>query len=137
MGGSCHDFPSTSFVSQCRNFSWRNLLCCVSENCSCRKILWIGGGGGGESVKFFRRNFSDSQCRKTSLRNPSVFQYFRVSKNVRDKKSGRVSRVSVEIVLSHATENNCTGTLLCFKKFLVPKKIMDKKGSGRKEYHGF
>ena len=38
----------------------------------------IGRGGG--SIKVFRRKIFDSQTRKTSYKNPSVFDYFRVSK---------------------------------------------------------
>ena len=29
------------------------------------------------------------------------------------------------------------GTLLCFRNFLVSKKLMDKRGEGRREYHDF
>ena len=43
-------------------------------------------------------------------------------------REGRVSRFSVNIVLSHSTERLRRGTLLCFTKFLVSKKFMDKKG---------
>ena len=40
----------------------------------------------------------------------------------------RISRFSVEKFLSHSTEKLRRGTLLCFTKFLVSKKFMDKRG---------
>ena len=45
----------------------------------------------------------------------------------------RVSRFSVEIVLSHSTETFGGETFLCFKKILVSKKIKDE----RSGYHYF
>ena len=42
----------------------------------------------------------------------------------------------VDIFLSHSTEKFRRGTLLCFKKFLVSKTFIDKKGGGR-ECHNF
>ena len=42
----------------------------------------------------------------------------------------RISRFSVENLLSHSTKKLCRGTLLCFTKFLVSKKFMDKRGGG-------
>ena len=47
-----------------------------------------------------------------------------------------ISRFSIEIFLSHSTEKLPRGTLLCFTKFLVSKKFMDKRG-GVAEYHDF
>ena len=55
------------------------------------KNVWIRVGGGGwvvGSIKIFRRNFFVSQCRYFWSGNPSVFQKFRVSKNVRDRRRG-------------------------------------------------
>ena len=40
-------------------------------------------------------------------------------------------------LLSHSTEKLRTGTFLCFTKFLVSKKFMDKRGGGGREYHDF
>ena len=40
-------------------------------------------------------------------------------------------------LLSHSTEKLCRGTFLCFTKFLVSKKFMDKRGGGGREYHDF
>ena len=39
-----------------------------------------------------------------------------------------ISRFSIENLLSHSTEKFRRGTLLCFTKFLVSKKFMDKRG---------
>ena len=45
-----------------------------------------------------------------------------------------VSRFSVEKFLSYSAEKLRRGTLLCLRKFLVPKNVRDKKGGG---YHDF
>ena len=42
-----------------------------------------------------------------------------------------ISRFSIENFLSHSTEKLPGGTLLCFTKFLVSKKSMDKRGGER------
>ena len=47
-----------------------------------------------------------------------------------------VSQFSIENLLSHSTGKLRKRTLLCFRKFLVSKKVMDKKG-GRRECHNF
>ena len=39
-----------------------------------------------------------------------------------------ISRFSTENLLSHSTDKLRRGTFLCFTKFLVSKKIMDKRG---------
>ena len=57
-----------------------------------------------------------------------------VSKDVRDKREGRLSRFSVEIVLSHSAENFHRGSLLSFRRFLVSKNVRDER-EGR--YHDF
>ena len=46
----------------------------------------------------------------------------------------RLSRFSVEKFLSHSDEKFRPGTLLCFRKFLSPKNVRDKRGGG---YHDF
>ena len=43
------------------------------------------------------------------------------------------SRFSVENLLSHSTKKLRRGTLLCFTKLLVSKKLMDKRGGGGRE----
>ena len=50
---------------------------------------------------------------------------------------GRVSGISVKIVLSHSTEKLRRVTLLRFTKFLVSKKFMDERGGRGREYHNF
>ena len=54
-------------------------------------------------------------------------------------KRGRegVSRFSVENLLYHRTEKLCTGTLMRFRKFLVSKNFMAKRGEGGREYYNF
>ena len=46
----------------------------------------------------------------------------------------RVSRFSVEKILSHGAEKFRRGTLLCFTKFLIPKNVRDNRGGW---YHDF
>ena len=48
-----------------------------------------------------------------------------------------ISRFSIENLLSLSTEKLRRGTLLCFTKLLVSKKLMDKRGGGGREYHDF
>ena len=43
---------------------------------------------------------------------------------------GGVSRFSVQKFLSHSAEKFHRGTLLCFRKFLVPKNVRDKREGG-------
>ena len=45
-----------------------------------------------------------------------------------------ITRISRENLLSQSSEKNRGGTLLCFTKFLMSKKIIDKRGG---EYHNF
>ena len=49
-----------------------------------------------------------------------------------------ISRFSIENLLSRSTEKLRRGTILCFTKPLVSKKLMDKRGGGGREgYHDF
>ena len=49
-----------------------------------------------------------------------------------DQRGEGVSRFSVENLLSHSTEKLRRGTLLCFTKFLVSKKLwITEEGGGR------
>ena len=57
---------------------------------------------GGASIKIFRPKFFVSHCRKTSYKNPSVFDYFRVSKNFMLQRV--TSRLSVKTFLSDSAE---------------------------------
>ena len=47
-----------------------------------------------------------------------------------------ISRFSIENLLSPSTEKLRRGTLLCFTKFLVSKKFMDKRGVGEEGEEG-
>ena len=47
-----------------------------------------------------------------------------------------ILRFSIENLLSRSTEKLRRGTILCFTKLLVSKKLMDRRGGGR-EYHEF
>ena len=51
-----------------------------------------------------------------------------------DKREEEVLRFSVDIFLSHSTENLRRGILLCSRKILVSKSVGDKRGG---EYHNF
>ena len=51
-------------------------------------------------------------------------------------KQGGVSRYSVKNVLSHSTEKLRRVTFLCFTKFLISEKIMDKRGEDGKSITG-
>ena len=46
-----------------------------------------------------------------------------------------MSGFSVEFFLTHSTEKFRRGTFLCFTKFLVSNKIMDRRGEGGMEHH--
>ena len=54
-----------------------------------------------------------------------MFQKISSIEKIRDKKG--VSRFSVKILLSQSTETICGGTLLCFRKILLPKIVRDKR----------
>ena len=57
--------------------------------------------------------------------------YFRVSKSFLLKRI--VFRFSVEFFLSESIEKRRKGTVLCFTKTLVSKKLMDEEEGGRRE----
>ena len=59
-----------------------------------------------EGCHYFLSKFFVSQYRKTLQGNPSVlcFRKFLVAKKFMDKKGGRVSKISVENVLSQSPE---------------------------------
>ena len=91
----------------------------------------------GEASRFCR-NFLSHRTEKTSPGNHSVFQ--KISgrkKNFMDKGGGGgegVSRFSVEKILSHCTKIIHRRTIWCFRKVLLSKKFMHRKGGG---HHGF
>ena len=86
------------------------------------------------SIKFFRRIFFVSQCRKTTKVNLLSFNNFGYGKSL-DKRVGG----SVKIFRRKFLVSQCRGTswsnpsVLCFKKFPVAKNFLDK----RWEYPNF
>ena len=52
---------------------------------------------------------------------------YRTRKFQRQEGEGRLSRFSVEIVVSYSNETFCRGTLLCFRKLLVPNNVWDRR----------
>ena len=66
-----------------------------------------------------------------------VFKSFFTHVNSTTDLCRRVSRFSVKNFLSHSAGKPRRGTLLCFTKFLVSKKVVDKRGGGGREYHDF
>ena len=48
-----------------------------------------------------------------------------------------ITRFSFKTLLSDSHDKFRRRTLLCFRKFLLSKKIMDMMGAGGREYHGF
>ncbi len=94
--------------------------------------------GGREGYHVFPSKFFFSQFRKFSSGNFSEFHEFRVSKIFMTVRG--LSRSSIDNLLSRSTEKLRSGTLLCFTKFLVSKKITDKtvgRGGVGTEYHDF
>ena len=78
----------------------------------------------------FRRKFFVSQYRNISQRNPSMlcFGKFLAAKKFMAKRKGEVSRVSIEIFLSHSAGKNRKGTLLGFERILVSKSFKQRRG---------
>ena len=60
-----------------------------------------------------------------------MFHQFRVSKNFMPKRGK--SRISIENLLSHSSDKLHRGTILCFTKLPVSKKLMGKRGEGGRE----
>ena len=89
---------------------------------------------------YFSRNYKYfDQLLQTVKNNCFYISFQRVFTNINPTTDfctlcRRVSRFSVEKFLSHGAEKFRRGTLLCFRKFLVPKNVRDKRGGG---YHDF
>ena len=58
------------------------------------------------------------------------FRKFPASKNIKYKRTRRVSGLTVKIVLSRTTETFRRGTLLSIRNFLFSKRFLDKRGGG-------
>ena len=61
-----------------------------------------------------------------------MFHFFRVWKSVMHKRG--MPRFSVENFSSHSTGKLRRGTILCFRNFLVSKKLMDKRGGDCQDF---
>ena len=101
---------------------------CVAETFLYPKGLWEREGRGegegeGWSITNSRRRFVVSHYRKTSYRNPSAFQIFRIWKTFMHKRG--ISQFTVKSFLTQSTEELRSGTLLCFSKFLVSRGVTD------------
>ena len=72
-----------------------------------------------------------NQCPKTSRRNPSGFQKYSDSGNFLDNRRIKILPIFFSSDSAHELRG---GTLLCFRKFLVSKNFMDRKGRGR-DFH--
>ena len=106
----------------------RTLLCferiLVSKNFKQRR---------GEASRFCRKFFLSHTTEKTSPRNHSVFQKISGREKILwIRGGGGVSRFSVEKFLSHCTEIFLWITLWCFRKILLSKFFMHRRG-----HHGF
>ena len=86
-------------------------------------FLVRGRGEGG--LTRFSVGFSCLTVPNLSKGNLLVFHFFRVLKNFIHKRG--ISRFCVEDFLFLTTEKFLSGTLLCFRNFLVWKKFRDKK----------
>ena len=91
------------------------------------KSLWIRGGRGG-NITTFKQFFLSHSAEK--LRTLQRVQKVGVSENFMHKKG--ISLFSVEICLSHSADKIRRRTLLYFRKFLVSKSFMQRRG-----HHGF
>ena len=85
----------------------------------------------GGSFTVLSKNFSSHRTEKTSLGNHSVFQKISGGEKNLWITGGGVSRFSVEKFLSHCTKIFHWRTLRCFRKNLLSKIFMHKKGEGR------
>ena len=104
------------------------LLCCVSEKFRQPKRLWIGGGG---SLKNFPRIFFSHSSEKISR----VTLLCCVSENFRQPKiqwirgGGSIMFFSRQFFFEQCRKNQQGNpSVLCFRRLLVSKFFMDKKG---------
>ena len=77
---------------------------------------------GVQFLTFLRRKFVVSEYRKISLGSPLEFPKVLVSQNINYKRGGRLSRLSMKIVLSH-NRNFRKGILLSIRTFLFSRYI--------------
>ena len=87
-----------------------------------------------KGITIFRWKFFVSQFRKISLRKPSVSQKISGIEKLYAQE-GNITIVYKKYCCLTVPKILRRGTLLCFRKVLVSKKLMDKRGEGRREYH--
>ena len=128
VGGAYHGFPSRLIcLTVPKHFVEERS--CVSEIFLCWKVLWIRRDRA--PIESFRRNCFVSQYQNNSQRSPSVFlKVYWTRKFQRQDEKGRLSRVSVEMVVSQCKETFFRGTLMCFKTCPVSKSSWKKRGHG-------
>ena len=122
------EFLSNFFLCHsAENFRRGILYCCITFGYQ-KSLEKSGGGYQGFPSKIFCLTVP-----KFSVGTPLLLHYFRVPKKF-GEKGGGVSRISVEIFLSHSAEIFRIGILYCCKNFGC-RKILDKRGGGA--YHDF
>ena len=124
-GGGNHDFPSKLF------------FLCTEENCkrallTFRKLRVLKKymDMQGEGLSWIHPKFFVSQCRTTSKVNPLVCHYFRVSKNITNKREGRNHFFPSKLIFP-TDKYFRRGTLLCFWKIGITKNLMPKRRTSR------
>ena len=117
-------FLSSFFVSQCRKFSSVNRSVLCFRNIPVAKKFMDKGRGGVSS--FSVENFLSHSAEIF------VREFFSVSPFLRTEKvwikEGGASSFSVGTLLSHSTRKLHRGILLCFRKYMVSKKIKEERG---------
>ena len=120
-GREYHDFLWKKLLSRRTGTFVGEPFCAVFQKLfGSGKAFWQEGGG--KLAIFSVENFLYHRVENFRWGNPSVFPQFRVSKIVRDEREGRESRFSIEIGLSHSTEELRQGTILYFTILAVSKK---------------
>ena len=121
-GGEYHEFPS-KFLSHCTKiFHWRTLWCF-------RKILLSKSFMHRRGAAWFCQNFLSHRTEKTSPGNHSVFQKISDrAKYFMDKRGGGYHEFPSKF-LSHCTKIFHWRTLWCFRKILLSKSFMHRRGA--------
>ena len=127
-GGGSSQFYRIFFVSQDRNEKRRKgtLLCFRKILVWKKKFMGKRGWGGGGLSRFPSKFFWLKVSKKIVGETFCVSKTFWYGKKFRDMRG--VSRFSVEILLFHFFGKIRRGALLCFKKILVSKIFMHRRG---------
>ena len=105
-----------------------SLLRCVSEKFRQLKSVWIRGGG---SIKIFSRKFFSYSAEKISRVNLlcCVSENFRQPKSLWIRGGGSIMFFSRQFFFAQCRKSQQGNpSVLCFRKLLVAKSFMDKKG---------